>query len=370
MIKGERTMRVATASEHFRPIRLSLIAILVLVVMLFTSPSQPTSASQASATPNCGSSFDPYAYTETAVSACGYQTFPLVATHSLPGGGTSYDYLVHGARVEFLMPPKGFDPSKATNTQLEEYGFPSRPSSPAALARWSAEMGSWRAATRPPPFLAETHTSSNATYSSNWSGYAVTGGPGTYTHAEAWYSEPSYYSSVCTTNAESTWAGIGGFPSTSALGQNGTAHGVPGLGDHQAWWEIVPGYNMMAVNFYGHPGYLFDASTRWLGNGYRFYYYDNWSASSIAFDVSSSTYSGNSAEVVAERPTINGTLSNLSNFGTITFIASQANGFYFNSFSTNTRYGLHMVDSSYRDMADPGPIGSGGSFTDTQHSCY
>lgn len=348
----------------------------VVVVGGMISPAGAGEASGAlpghgTAPLKCGSSFNPYAYSRAAVSACGYQTFPRVAVHALPGGGSSYDYLVHGVRVRFYVPPRGFNPSTATNARLREYGFPVRPGAASAAGRWDAQMRGWKGAVTPPPFLTETHASADNVYTYNWSGYAVTGSHGSYTHAETWYVEPTYYGSACSTNAEVTWAGLGGYyGSGDGLGQDGTAHGVPGMGDHQAWWEIVPGYNIIPVNFYGHSGYLFDASTRWLGNGYRFYLYDYYSATTDAFDVSSGTYSGDSAEAIAERPTINGSFANLSNFGTMTFSASQANGVGMNNYSPNgTRHGLHMIDTSGTDMADPSGIGSNGYFTDTQHSC-
>jgi hypothetical protein len=46
-------------------------------------------------------------------------------------------------------------------------------------------MSAWKGAVTPPPFLAETHTSADTVYYQNWSGYAITGSAGTYTHAEA-----------------------------------------------------------------------------------------------------------------------------------------------------------------------------------------
>jgi hypothetical protein len=298
--------------------------------------------------------------------------FPMDAVKALPGGGSSYDYLVNGATVRFYVAPTGFDPSTATAAELNEYGIPPRPTDAAALSLWQAQMSAWKGSVTPPPFLSETHTSADSVYYTNWSGYAITGSAGTYTHAEAWYNEPSYLSSRCSTNAEVTWAGIGGYYGASdKLGQDGTGHGVPGMGDHQAWWEIVPGYSIMPVNFFGSPFFQFDASTRWLGNAYRFYMHDSFTNTTLAFDVSSSAYSGDSAEAIAERPKINNSLSNLSNFGTLTFSQTEANDVFFNNYSPNgLRHGIHMVnDSNGHDLADPSTIGSNGQFTDTQHNC-
>ncbi len=344
--------------------KLAVPAGVALVFSLVITPAGAVS------TPlHCNSSFDPYAYTQAAVSACGYRTFPLLAVNALPGGGSSYDYRVNGARVRFYVAPKGFDPSTATAAKLNEYGFPPRPThaDAAALSRWQAQMEAWKGAVTPPPFLSETHVSNDSVTSPNWSGYAVTGSAGTYTHAEAWFIEPQYYSSRCSTNAESTWAGLGGYYGDD-LGQDGTAHNEPGLGDGQAWWEIVPGYNAVPVNLYGHYPYQFDASVRWLGNAYRFYMYDYDSGTTVALDVGSSTYSGDSAEAIAERPTINKSYSNLSNFETLVFTQTEANDVYFNNYSpSGIRHGIHMTNGD--DLADPNTISSYGYFTDTQRNC-
>lgn len=366
-------MKVSNTAKA-RRLAITIVAAAVVAVPLTAVAGAAHATPQIShgrntAKPKCDSSFNPYDYSRSAVSACGYQTFPLVTVQALPGGGSSYNYLVHGLKVSFLMPPKGFSPSTATNAKLNEYGFPARPNTVTAENKWDAQIRAWKGAATPPPFLAETHASADSVYASSWSGYAVTGSPGTYTHAETWYIEPTYYSSVCSTNAEVTWAGLGGY-SEDDLGQDGTGSGVPGMADHQAWWEIYPDYDIVPVDFFGHSGYLFDASTRWLGNAYRFFLYDYESGTTDAFDVSSSTYSGESAEAIAERPRINGSPSYLSNFGTLTFSAAQANNVGFDQYSpTGTRHGIHMIDANGNDMADPSGIGANGYFTDTQHSC-
>lgn len=353
--------------------RLALTGVPLITVTALVAWGAPVSygAARTSAAPlNCGSSFNPYAHSRAAVSACGYQTFPLAATHAMPGGGTSYDYIVHGKRVRIYVPPAGFNPGTATDARLNEYGLPPRPSTTTASAQWRRQMHAWKGAARPLSFLAETHAHAGTAYSGNWSGYMVLGNNGTYTHGEAWYVEPTYYSSQCSTNAEVTWAGIGGWNYTT-LGQDGTAHGVPGIADHMAWWEIWPDTNMFGVNLFGHPGYWFDASTRWLGGAYRFYMYDYYSGTTFALDVSDGNYSGNSAEAIAERPTINGSWSYLSNFGTLYFEQSQANGYPISDYSpSGVRYGDWMQDGNGSIMAEPSAIGSGGYFTDTQTLCY
>jgi hypothetical protein len=233
-------------------------------------------------------------------------------------------------------------------------------------------MSQWKGTVTPLPFLAETNTTADSTVSPNWSGYSVSGNNGTYTHAEAWYIEPSFGSSRCSSNAEVTWAGLGGKNTTGdVIAQDGTAHNVPGVADHQAWWEIYPTHSLVPVNLYGHYPYQVDASVRWLGNAYRFWLYDYESGTTLQFDVSSSSYTGDLAEAIAERPTIGGTYSNLSNFGTLDFVQTEANGVYFNNYSpTGIRHGIHMVNfSDGNHLADPSTINSYGNFTDTQSNC-
>src|SRR5215467_13091102 len=98
-----------------RPAALSCLAVTVFVLA--------TARTSAAPAPPCGSSFDPFRYPRVAAEACGYQTFARAAVRALPGGGSSYDYRVHGFLVSFLVPPPGFDPATATGAQLGEYGF-------------------------------------------------------------------------------------------------------------------------------------------------------------------------------------------------------------------------------------------------------
>jgi hypothetical protein len=283
---------------------------------------------------------------------------------------------MNGKTVKTYVPPAGFRPYHASNARLAEYGFPPRPASPASLAVWRTEMKSWKGSAPAPPFLMETHMKADTTYSNIWAGYVIQDlGGNFFTHAEGWYTEPTIYGSRCSHTVEVSWAGIGGY-GNGVLAQNGTLYDSSGA-QHQAWWEIVPDYSIVPINFYGHPGYVFDASTRWLGNNaYRFWFYDYYSHTTDVFDVSSFRYEPESAEVVIERPTVNNVPTNLSNFGTWSVAESQANGLDFNTYpptsanSLTIRHGVHMSSNTTgNDLADPGNIGSGGNFTVGQHNC-
>jgi hypothetical protein len=347
-----------------------------LLMAAFAGPASALGASPAASAanradrPGCHSSFDPYAYSRTAVQACGYKTFPLVATHLLAGGGHSYDYAVDGMRVRFYTPPAGFNPGTASNARLQEYGFPPRPAKgSSSYVNWQASISHWKQTTAPPSFLAETDAKALSTTNSHWSGYVVTGNAGSFTHAEAWYVEPTIHSSVCSSTAEVTWAGLGGW-STNNLAQDGTGSGVPGMGSHQAWWEILPADTIPVSGLYGQAGSLFDASVRRISGGFRFWLESYGTGKTVAFDVSSGSYDGSSAEAIVERPLVNGSFTDLSNYETTVFEQTEANGVYFNEFNANTqRYGVHMLDGSDHPMATVNTVSTYGSFADTQERC-
>jgi hypothetical protein len=339
------------------------------VVLALPLAASPVGASGLIATrpSDCRAAFNPYLYTQAAAGVCA-PTYATTGRTPLAGGGAAQHYTVAGMAVSILLPPSGFRPATATAAQLDELGFPPRPTNPGDLGQWQTQMSGWTGAAPAPGFLATSHATADSVTSLNWSGYVVVGGAGAFTHAEAFYTEPSFGGSVCATNSEVTWAGIGGWNSGN-LAQDGTSHNVPGLANHQAWWEILPAF-ITAVNLTAHAGFTFDASTRRISGGFRFFLMDSQSGQTVAFDVSSSRYDGSSAEAIAERPTVNGSLTNLSNFGTLTVSSSRANGTGFDAFSPNgSRHGVHMVDSSGGDMADPSTISSPGAFTVAQHHC-
>ena len=153
-----------------------------------------------------------------------------------------------------------------------------------------------------PPFLAETIQTADTTLSDNWSGYEVMGPSGQFTLAQAHYDEPTFGSSRCSTNEESTWAGIGGAHLGDPLGQAGTAHNEPGLANHQAWWKVVPDVNTVAINLTT-AGHSFFASTRRITGGYQFFVENVATNTTQAVNAMINHYSGDSAEAIAERPT-------------------------------------------------------------------
>src|ERR1700716_721635 len=127
MAPFNRKSRVRTHSTRRLPLLLGVVFLLTMAI-----GSTGASAAHVTAGPtNCNSSFDPYRYTQAEVSACGYSTFSRLATSSrLAGGGSTYEYNMNGKIVRTYIPPAGFRPDSASDTQLAEYGFPPRPTDP------------------------------------------------------------------------------------------------------------------------------------------------------------------------------------------------------------------------------------------------
>jgi hypothetical protein len=377
-------------------------SVIVSASIAFAPGSDPASA--AASAPQggapCGSSFDPYNYTAAQIAACGYSVYPAQAPALLPavkggsGTGTAVSYKLGNAVVATqLIPPSGFRPETASASELEQYGFPARPSGGEALARWQMEMSKWQGSAPAAPFLtavsAHTNAYADTETSGNWAGYVIESTNQTFEHAEGWYEEPQRYSSRCTSNlTESTWAGLGGWNGADdVLAQNGTAMGVPGMADHQAWWEFYPFNSMVPINFSATQGQEFDASVRWLGdsggqsNEYRFWFYNFATGKTDAFNTFEDAVGGNpqdfpshTAEVVIERVTVNNRLTNLLNFGVLYVDAAQANGAGFDSYPPSwthgeERHGVHMVNSVNTPLATPGNLSAGGAFSVTQNSC-
>jgi hypothetical protein len=314
MQKGKKCVR--------RGGRLVMIGVLT-VGTAFVAAGGSEAQAPAIPGPPCNSSFNPYHYTEAQVRACGYATFPMVAAANLADGGSAVEYNVKGVMVKNLIPPAGFQPESATAAQLDEYGFPPRPTDPTLLTRWQQEMSGWRGAAPPSPFLAETHlqVTADSVYGNNiWAGYVITAQPGSisaFSHVEGWYYEPTFGPSRCSPTTEVTWAGLGGYvdPYNGGwLAQDGTAWNSSGVDLHEAWWEIVPENNLTAINYYATPGVIMDVSVRVISGGFRFWFY-NYAGTSMAFDKPFAQATNSlSAEVIVERPTVGNAPTNLANF--------------------------------------------------------
>jgi len=205
-----------------------------------------------------------------------------------------------------------------------------------------------------------SHRSSTTVSSTNWSGYAATGGTGAFKSVSASWVQPAL---TCTskTTYSSFWVGLDGY-SNAALEQTGTeADCIGGQAEYGAWWEVLPAAES-PYSVTVRAGDSLTASVTDNGNGtFTMTLTDStegWTKTTT--HAGSSGYQDSSAEVIAEATEVNGKIANLSDFGSVTFNNATANGTSLGSYSPT-----EIVMAGSRDTkAQPGSI-SGGTFSDT-----
>ena len=188
-------------------------------------------------------------------SATGCTPDAIVTTTPMSGGGTDYEFNVgNGQDVWSPVPPNGFNPLTATESQLTEYGFPLKPTDPTALKQWESLMASYTGTptpamcntgvigayrpTSPPTLLSDLFGGFMSSSTENWSGYQAQSGSDTQFRAvsgnytQAALTQPSGTS--CSNAQESSWVGIGGANFNEGLIQGGTAWSE---GNYEAWYE-------------------------------------------------------------------------------------------------------------------------------------
>ncbi|MDI5961704.1 G1 family endopeptidase [Streptomyces sp. SL13] len=195
--------------------------------------------------------------------------------------------------------------------------------------------------------------------SGNWSGYAASGSQGSDTSVSSSWTQPSITCGSSDTYS-SFWVGLDGL-NNSALEQTGTeADCIGGQAQYGAWWEVLPAaespYSVTVA-----PGDQLTATVTDNGDGtFTMTLADStqgWTKTTT--HAGSSGYQDSSAEVIAEATSVGGSIANLSNFGSVNFTGSTANG---SSLSGASPEKITMQNSDSGDvMASPGTL-SGGDF--------
>jgi len=230
------------------------------------------------------------------------------------------------------VPPADFDPEKASNAELVEYGYPERPLLPEAYAQWIDET-SLVSPMLPQVFClnsyAETESPVMAIYTShNWAGYVAQGVTGSYIGLEADYVQPGYKSTACTGAQMASWIGLGGTQSgTDGLIQMGTVVTSSGI---RAWYEYLNTANTNPPVFI--TGFQVSAKdrlhfyiVRLPSDGYTTFSFLNLSSTTNNFlpvhiTTATSYYDGSTAEWIIERPTLSqGGFTPLANYGSISW---------------------------------------------------
>ena len=193
--------------------------------------------------------------------------------------------------------------------------------------------------------------------SSNWSGYAASGG--TFTSVTATWTVPTV--SATSPGADATWVGIGGLESQDLI-QAGTQAMVDGTGvAYTAWIEMLPQSSRDVPLSVTAGDSVTVAITQQSGNDWLIAMKNNSTGGTYNVTVQYSS-SKSSAEWVQEAPSVGRGLVSLDQFGTVQFRAASA----VRDGKTMTLSGLGakaitMINGQGQAIAQPSTIGSDGS---------
>ena len=196
--------------------------------------------------------------------------------------------------------------------------------------------------------------------STNWSGYATSGGR--YTDVKGSWTQPSASCSAGQTAYSSFWVGIDG-DTTSTVEQTGSdADCSSGTPTYYAWYEMYPKF---PVNFSNpvKPGDAISAEVSTNGSGsFTLTISDATQHWTQRVSANSKKAKLGSAEWIAEAPSGSGGVLPLANFGTVTYSASAANG---TSLGSQAPTQIIMVNNSGAAKDSTSAINSAGGFSNT-----
>jgi hypothetical protein len=198
--------------------------------------------------------------------------------------------------------------------------------------------------------------------STNWSGYAASGGDGSFNSVSASWTQPT---ATCDDNGDeyaAFWVGLDGFNSDS-VEQTGTDSDCDaGTPDYYGWYEMYPADPVYFTNTV-EPGDSMYASVTFTGTDtYTLTlidYTQNWTQTETEYE---SGLANSSAEVITEAPSSYYGPLPLADFGTVNFSGSSANG---QSLDAQNPTQIIMVGSSGDQLDTTSSIDSYGDFSNT-----
>jgi hypothetical protein len=185
----------------------------------------------------------------------------MQAARTDDGLGRAYHFRAAEGEVSELVPPAGWRPQTASDKELATYGFPHRPSDPAALKRWNDRMAKWKRSGTPGMCVTNMINGglTNVTHAPNWAGGMNVNGSATvptFYQAMGEWVQPGFVD-VCgglSTSTYSIWAGLGGWNQLHRLMQAGVAASFTDLNHSFMWWEVLNSFYLgNAVEFSGEP---------------------------------------------------------------------------------------------------------------------
>jgi peptidase A4-like protein len=213
-----------------------------------------------------------------------------------------------------------------------------------------------------PPGVTQPGTPASVTSSSsNWSGYAASGG--TFTSVTGTWTVPTVSPSA--SGADATWVGIGGL-TTNDLLQAGTQAMVDGSGtvEYSSWIEMLPQSSRNVPLSVSAGDSVTVTITQQDGNDWLIAMKNNTTNGTYSVTVQYSS-SSSSAEWVQEAPSVGRGLVTLDQFGTVQFSGATAvrDGKSMTASALGAK-AITMINGQGQAIAQPSTIaGDGSSFT-------
>jgi len=215
---------------------------------------------------------------------------------------------------------------------------------------------------RPKGAHSATHNGRTTDESTNWSGYAATGGNGAFKSVSASWTEPK---ATCNgTKYAAFWVGLDGFTSDS-VEQTGSDSDCDGkTPDYYGWYEMYPADPVYYTNPVK-PGDAMSASVTFSGTDtYTLVLKDTTQGWTQTQAINESGFDRSSAEVITEAPccTNSGGILPLADFGKVTYGSSDANG---TSLGSQSPTSITMINNSGEDKDSTSAINGSGGFSNT-----
>jgi hypothetical protein len=216
--------------------------------------------------------------------------------------------------------------------------------------------------TRPAGARTAGHRRDTTVESTNWSGYAATGGNGAFTSVSGTWTEPTAHCSSRSDQYAAFWVGLDGYSSDS-VEQTGTDSDCDGTTpDYYGWYEMYPAYPVYFSNPVS-PGDSITASVTFSGTDtYTLKLSDTTQGWTQKITKNQSGLARSSAEVITEAPSSNSGVLPLADFGTVSYAGSSDNG---SSMGGQHPTEIVMVDNRGRDKDSTSSISSSGGFSNT-----
>ncbi len=215
---------------------------------------------------------------------------------------------------------------------------------------------------RPSGALGRAHGIRNQAQSTNWSGYAVTGGSGAFNSVSSTWTEPAASCGGGGDQYAAFWVGLDGYNSGS-VEQTGTDSDCSGSSpDYYGWYEMYPADPVYFSNPVA-PGDQISASVTFSGTEtYTLVLTDSTQGWTQTITQNESGLSRSSAEVITEAPSSESGVLPLADFGTVNYGSSSDNGA---SMAGQSPTSIIMVDSSGQQEDSTSSMSSSGGFSNT-----